>query len=177
MARVTPLVLAALGAADALGCTWGPTSFKIAPLNHGWSFCCPGLDGKVAHQASAVFASVNNDEYSIRPGISSMQLSSSCENHIDEWYQEDKYSDNFQHTSSGSYGPVRTSVSVPLQQVTFPSPKVAGSRPAAAGELSDRDGGVSLLVPQQADLVPNQGRLDQHRREPHPERHHRRGVS
>ena len=80
-------------------------TIKISPLNHGWSFCCPGLDGTKAHAASAAFQSVNNDDYSIRPGISSSQLSASCENDIDRWYDEEFHTDNFHYKSSGSYGP------------------------------------------------------------------------
>ena len=30
---------------------------------------------------------------------------SSCENQIDKWYTEEPHNDNFQHTTSGSYGP------------------------------------------------------------------------
>jgi len=59
----------------ALACTWGATTIKIMPLNHGWSFCCPGLSGTVAHPASIQYSSVNNDNYSVRPGIASAQLS------------------------------------------------------------------------------------------------------
>lgn len=103
--RVLSSTILALAATSARACTWGAQTIKILPLNHGWSFCCPGLDGKAAHAAVASFSSVNNDAYSVRPGISSMQLSSSCETHIDKWYDEAKYSDNFPHTSSGTYGP------------------------------------------------------------------------
>ena len=58
----------------ALACTWPSTTIKILPLNNGWSFCCPGLDGTKAHAAMATYSSVNNDDYSVRPGISSSQL-------------------------------------------------------------------------------------------------------
>ena len=67
--------LIALLPAYALACSWGATTIKISPLNHGWSFCCPGLDGTKAHQATVKYNSVNNDAYSVRPGISSTQLS------------------------------------------------------------------------------------------------------
>jgi len=30
---------------------------------------------------------------------------SKCENDIDKWYTEDFHSDNFEHTTSGQYGP------------------------------------------------------------------------
>jgi len=30
---------------------------------------------------------------------------SSCENKVDTWYTEDFHSDNFAHTTAGSYGP------------------------------------------------------------------------
>ena len=67
--------LVAMLPAYALACSWGATTIKISPLNHGWSFCCPGLDGTKAHQATVKYNSVNNDAYSVRPGISSTQLS------------------------------------------------------------------------------------------------------
>lgn len=101
--QATLLALAVAGTQAA--CTWGPMTIKILPLNHGWSFCCPGLDGTKAHAASATFQSVNNDKYSIRPGISSKQLSNACEQEMDKWYDETPYSDNFQHASEGTYGP------------------------------------------------------------------------
>lgn len=59
---------------SSLACTWGAQTIKINPLNHGWSFCCPGLSGTVAHAAATTYASVNNDNYSVRPGISATQL-------------------------------------------------------------------------------------------------------
>ena len=99
------IIAFAVAAHGAFGCKWPQQSIKIMPLNHGWSFCCPGLDGTKSYTATASFKSVDNDNYSIRPGISSMQLSNSCENHIDKWYDEQEYSDNFPHSSSGSYGP------------------------------------------------------------------------
>ena len=86
-------------------CTWGAQTIKIRPLNGGWSFCCPGLPGMVPHSATATYASVNNDDYSLRPGITGSQLAASCEGKIDTWYHEDFHSDNFEHTTSGSYGP------------------------------------------------------------------------
>jgi hypothetical protein len=87
------------------GCTWGPQTIKIPPLNHAWSFCCPGLKGQGQYAASATYASVNNDQYSLRPGIAGEQLSQSCEGKITKWYDEDFHQDNFQHTTAGTYGP------------------------------------------------------------------------
>ena len=101
--KATAILLGLAGAVSS--CTWGPQTIKILPFNHGWSFCCPGLAGTKQYNASIKYASVNNDQYSVRPGIAGDQLSQSCEDKITKWYDEDFHSDNFEHTTAGVYGP------------------------------------------------------------------------
>ena len=68
------------------------------------SFCCPGLSGSASFPASSTYKSANDDNYSVRPGISQKQVANSCENSIDVWSQEDFHNDNFEHTSKTTFG-------------------------------------------------------------------------
>merc|ERR1712166_1585531 len=92
--RPVLLVVALLsGGALGTGCSWGAQNIQIAPYM-GYSFCCPGLSG------SATYKSVNDDNYSLRPGLSQQQIAKSCENSIDTWSTEEFHNDNFEHTST-----------------------------------------------------------------------------
>lgn len=68
------------------------------------SFCCPGLSGSTSCPASSTYKSANDDNYSVRPGISQKQVANSCESSIDVWSQEDFHNDNFEHTSKTTFG-------------------------------------------------------------------------
>lgn len=67
------------------------------------SFCCPGQSGSDSYPGSATYKSVNNDNYSLRPGISEQQLANSCEKSINVWNTEDKHNDNFVHTTKTTF--------------------------------------------------------------------------
>lgn len=88
----------ALGA----GCSWGAQNIQIAPYT-GYSFCCPGLSGSATYPASSTYKSVNDDNYSLRPGLSQQQVAKSCENSIDAWSNEEFHNDNFEHTSTTTF--------------------------------------------------------------------------
>mmetsp|Transcript_886 Transcript_886/g.2236 ORF Transcript_886/g.2236 Transcript_886/m.2236 type:complete len:159 (+) Transcript_886:70-546(+) len=92
------------GGALGAGCSWGAQNIQIAPYL-GYSFCCPGMSGSATFPASATYKSVNDDNYSLRPGLSQQQVAKSCENSIDAWSKEEFHNDNFEHTTSTTFSP------------------------------------------------------------------------
>ena len=110
-APILAIALLSAGTATARKCEWGAQQIKIAPWNQGWSFCCPGLSGNVAHFASATYKSnpvvgaAGPDNYSIRPGITGDQMTDHCESRMRDWYDETYHKDLKQYKTSGSYGP------------------------------------------------------------------------
>ena len=95
------------------------------------SFCCPGMSGSATFPASATYKSVNDDNYSLRPGLSQQQVAKSCENSIDAWSKEEFHNDNFEHTTSTTFSPsnFKTEVRHPVPHapgapaLTLPTPR------------------------------------------------------
>ena len=100
------------------------------PVGGADSFCCPGLSGSATYPASSTYKSVNDDNYSLRPGLSQQQVAKSCENSIDAWSNEEFHNDNFEHTSTTTFSSTnyKTEVRPPAPQspgapaVTLPIP-------------------------------------------------------
>ena len=86
------------------------------------SFCCPGLSGSATHPASATYKSVNDDNYSLRPGLSQQQIAKSCENSIDTWSTEEFHNDNFEHTSTTTFSSTNYK-----NEVRHPAPQAPGA--------------------------------------------------
>ena len=63
------------------------------------------MSGSATFPASATYKSVNDDNYSLRPGLSQQQVAKSCENSIDAWSKEEFHNDNFEHTTSTTFSP------------------------------------------------------------------------
>ena len=86
------------------------------------SFCCPGLSGSATHPVSATYKSVNDDNYSLRPGLSQQQVAKSCENSIDAWSNEEFHNDNFEHTSTTTFSSTNYK-----NEVRHPAPQAPGA--------------------------------------------------
>ena len=88
------------------------------------------MSGSATFPASATYKSVNDDNYSLRPGVSQQQVAKSCENSIDAWSKEEFHNDNFEHTTSTTFSPsnFKTEVRHPAPQspgapaLTLPTP-------------------------------------------------------
>ena len=93
---------------------------------------------------------------------------SSCEKHIDTWYTESKYHDNFPYTSAGSCAHAVHERATPWMPS---SPHPLSYLPRRwPGELSEGDGRARILVPQQAHSMPAENWLGFHRRQHHASR-------
>lgn len=96
------------------------------------------MSGSATFPASATYKSVNDDNYSLRPGVSQQQVAKSCENSIDAWSKEEFHNDNFEHTTSTTFSPSNFKTEVrhcptagrrqERQRSRFPSPTLGPRR-------------------------------------------------
>ena len=115
------------------------------------SFCCPGLSGSATYPASSTYKSVNDDNYSLRPGLSQQQVAKSCENSIDAWSNEEFHNDNFEHTSTTTFS--STNYKTEVRHPPHRHQERSG-HPSDPSSLARADSCRGLLVSQLAHGLP-----------------------